>query len=704
MAEQNDVKNKNFINASILIILIAAIVFFIFKNFDTSRSIILSFVGLGVVIFIHELGHFAAGKMCGIKVEAFAIGFGTILFAVKKMDNFLQLRILPTILEKENDPDKTGLLCTKIPMRCKPGETEYQLRIFPLGGFVKLMGQEDLGADKKSDDPRAFTNVAIWKKIVAVSAGVTLNVVLAAVLFIFIFMKGINLSPAVVGDVIPGKPAALAGLKPGDEILAVNGVNNIDFIGVSFAAALTEKNEAVRMQVKRLDGSITEVNIVPTLIEEMGVKGFGIEQPATLEIAKIKDTKSLEKLGLKAGDVLSTVNGNRVNYFWEFKNIIENTFEPNLVFSFKRQGQDKLIDKNFTLYYTSAIVYQDNGPFVPSNVYGLVPRVKVAVVEKDKLSFIRRIIAKFKGQTIPDANTGLKADDIIVQVGQIANPTYKELREATITNAGRSLNFTVLRDGKLVEAVVMPRKERDGRIVLGILAAADYDSTVVASIADSNSFAPAIKVPRGTEISSIEGVEVKNYYQIAQVLNANRGKNVKIVYKDVLDDENITYTVPANAGVTVEQMLTDIPAFKKMEKLYRASGPANALMMGSRKTLEFVGQTYMTLRGLITRDISTKSLMGPVGMIAASSKIIAERDYMQYLYFMGMISACLAVMNFLPLPIFDGGLVVLLIIEKIIGRPVHEKVQEVLVYIGLVLILGLVVLVTYNDIVRLIFG
>ena len=126
--------------------------------------------------------------------------------------------------------------------------------------------------------------------------------------------------------------------------------------------------------------------------------------------------------------------------------------------------------------------------------------------------------------------------------------------------------------------------------------------------------------------------------------------------------------------------------------------------MGSRKTLEFVGQTYMTLKGLITRDISTKSLMGPVGMIAASSKIISERDCMQYFYFMGMISACLAVMNFLPLPIFDGGLVVLLIIEKIKGSPVHEKVQEVLVYIGLVLILGLVVLVTYNDIIRLIFG
>jgi regulator of sigma E protease len=706
MAEENNVKNKNFINATILVVLIAAIVYFIFKNFDTSSSIILSFVGLGVVIFIHELGHFTAGKLCGIKVEAFAIGFGTILLAFKRIENYLQIRILPTILEKENDPDKTGLLCIRIPMNCKAGETEYQVRIFPVGGFVKLTGQEDMGADKQSDDPRAFTNVAVWKRIVTASAGVTLNVVLAAILFIFIFMKGINLAPAVIGDVLPGKPAAKAGLKAGDEILAVNGRSNIDFIGVSFAAALTEKNEAVKMQVKRTDGSITEINIVPELMPEMGVKGFGIEQPATLEIAKLKDSALMEKqFGLKPGDVVEAVNGQRIEHFWEFKQILDNTFEPNIVLSFKRQGQEKLIDKNFQLQYSSAIVYKEDGPFVPTNIYGLVPRIKVAVVEKDKLSFVRCLIAKLKGQTLPDANAGMQVGDVIMQVGQIANPTYKELRDATNASAGNELNITVLRKGEIAQTVVRPRKERDGRIVLGIIAVADFNSTVAAATTDANTFANVMDIPRGTEISSIAGQEVKSYYDIARVLKANAGKTVDLKYKGVLDDEQISFAVPADKKVIMAKpMFEDIPPFKKMEKLYRASGPGDALNMGSRKTLEFVGQTYMTLRGLITRDISTKSLMGPVGMIAASSRIIAERDYMQYLYFMGMISACLAVMNFLPLPIFDGGLVVLLIIEKIIGKPVHEKVQEVLVYIGLVLILGLVVLVTYNDIVRLIFG
>jgi regulator of sigma E protease len=141
-----------------------------------------------------------------------------------------------------------------------------------------------------------------------------------------------------------------------------------------------------------------------------------------------------------------------------------------------------------------------------------------------------------------------------------------------------------------------------------------------------------------------------------------------------------------------------------LERLYRAAGPADAIKMGFRKTVEFIAQTYMTLKGLIIGSVSPKSLMGPVGMIAASSKIIAEKEFMQYLHFMGIISACLAVMNFLPLPILDGGLVAMLIIEKIKGSPVHTKVQEWLTYAGLAIIGALFVLITYNDIIRVFFN
>lgn len=687
MFEQNKVKNKNLINAFILLAVVATIFYFISKNFSTSSSVILSFVGLGVVIFIHELGHFAAGKLCGVKVEAFAIGFGPIVLGIKKIENYLQFRIFPTVLEKENDPDQTGLLCIRIPMSGGAGETEYQIRIFPVGGFVKLLGQEDLGSDKISEDPRSFVNVPIWKRIVTVSAGVTLNVVLAGLLFIFVFMRGINLPPAIIGGVLPGSPAYEAGLRTGDEILAVDGISNIDFQGVAFTAALSGKNKPINLQVKKTDGSIEDINLVAVKIAGADIKGFGIEAPAMLEIAKVDNPQQLyEQMGLKPGDVLTAVDGEKIEHFWQFGEKLQNVFEPNISLMFERPGQAEAVEKKLELQYSPAMVYEENGVFVPTHIFGLLPRLKVMSVE------------------MAEVNEVLQIGDVIVLSGDLMNPTYKELRELTTAHLGKELKMVVLRNGEPVEATVTPKKSGD-RAVIGIGVSVDTESTVVAETADTNTYFWPGELLKGAEIISIAGNEVKNYYDIARVLRENQGKTVKVKFNSILDSKEIAFDVPADGNpVQVKaQLLQELP-FRMLKKLYRAEGPADAIKLGSRKTLEFVGQTYMTLKGLITRDISPKSLMGPIGMIAASTKIISDRDFMFYFYFMGMISACLAVMNFLPLPIFDGGLVVLLIIEKIKGSPVHTKIQEVLVYIGLVLILGLVLLVTYNDILRWFLG
>jgi regulator of sigma E protease len=128
-------------------------------------------------------------------------------------------------------------------MNCKAGETEYQFRIFPIGGFVKLLGQEDIGADKLSDDPRSFVNVPIWKRLVTVSAGVTMNLIMAAILFVIVFTVGIKMPPAVIGDCLAGYPAAQAGLKAGDEIIEINGKAEPDFRGLMIAAAFSGRTK-----------------------------------------------------------------------------------------------------------------------------------------------------------------------------------------------------------------------------------------------------------------------------------------------------------------------------------------------------------------------------------------------------------------------------------------------------------------------------
>jgi regulator of sigma E protease len=680
--EQNSIKTKNYINALILLLIVGWVVYYIFNHFSKSSSVIMSFVGLGIVIFIHELGHFAAGKFCGIKVEAFSVGFGSIVLGVKRIENYLRFRILPTVLQKDNDPDGEGLLCIKIPMRCKAGATEYQLRIFPLGGFVKLMGQEDLGSDKPSEDPRSFVNVAIWKRIVTVSAGVTMNIILAAILFVIVFKVGIKQPPAVIGDCLPGYPAAQAGLKAGDEIIAINGRGNLDYTSVIISEALTGKDKAVDFKVKRTDGSIKDYNLVPIPLASTGLKGIGIMPATSLKIAKVQNPKELnEQYGLKSGDVLTAVNGEKVEQAWQLSNKLENYFEPTVALTFTRPGQSEPEEKKIELNYYANLKDKGHENYVLANIYGLVPRLKVIPMGFD------------------EANEPLKSGDIILKVGDISNPTYNQLREVTVANAGKSLGIAVLRGDKIVEVNVVPKNE-NGRVVIGIAVGMDAESLYVAGTTDSNTYSWPANIPQGAEIVSIGGAKVNNYFDIAAKLEANKGKTIKIEYSSVLGDKKFEFAVPAAGGTNVKELTSQNLPFDMLTRLYRANGASEALKMGSRKTLEFVAQTYMTLKGLITRDISPNSLMGPVGMIAASTKIISEREFIHYLHFLGMISACLAVFNFLPLPIFDGGLVVLLIIEKIKGSPVHAKIQEGLVYIGLVLILGLFILVTYNDIVR----
>ncbi|MCD4699233.1 MAG: site-2 protease family protein, partial [Phycisphaerae bacterium] len=127
--------------------------------------ILLFVIGLGLMIFVHELGHCLVAKWVGIKVERFALGMGPRLFGIKR------------------------------------GETDYCLCAIPLGGYVKMLGQEDFKALKEGDraDPRSFEAKSVGARFAVISAGVIMNLILAAVLFIIIGMVGKNFVAPVVG-------------------------------------------------------------------------------------------------------------------------------------------------------------------------------------------------------------------------------------------------------------------------------------------------------------------------------------------------------------------------------------------------------------------------------------------------------------------------------------------------------------------------
>jgi len=155
--------------------------------------------------------------------------------------------------------------------------------------------------------------------------------------------------------------------------------------------------------------------------------------------------------------------------------------------------------------------------------------------------------------------------------------------------------------------------------------------------------------------------------------------------------------------ITVKSSFADFVPFEDLRRLYKASGPAEAIVMGYKKTVMFVAQAYMTVKRLIGGLVSPKSLIGPVGIIAYSYRIVAEQPLVYYVYFLGLISAVIAVFNFLPLPPLDGGLIVLLLVEKIKGSALSERTQGIAAYAGWVLIGSFFLYVTFNDIVRSFF-
>lgn len=187
-------------------------------------GILVAAVVFGFIIFIHELGHMLAARWAGIKVTHFSIGFGPALW------------------------------------KRQIGETLYQIGPFPVGGFVKIVGLEQDDEDSK-DEPRSYKNAKTWQKFMVVAMGPLFNLI-SAVAFIYLMgMVGFPINITVIDDVLPGSPAAKAGLRPYDEIVSVNGTaveSSLDFVRIVQSTGV----QPVLVTYKRSETPVT-VSITP---------------------------------------------------------------------------------------------------------------------------------------------------------------------------------------------------------------------------------------------------------------------------------------------------------------------------------------------------------------------------------------------------------------------------------------------------------
>lgn len=672
---------------------VAAVVYFLIRDFQAFGNTILALLGIGAVIIIHEFGHFISAKLSGIKVEAFSIGFSPILLGVKRTEQGFRVRVFPGAIVTE-DESEGNLFSFTIGSKAKAGETEYRLGMIPFGGFVKMLGQDDTGSEEATNDPRSYANKPVWKRMIVIASGVVFNVVSAVIAFMVVFLIGINLSPPVVGSVIPGSPADRAGLRGGDEIIEIAGKSsNLDFTNIAMAAALSDRDEEIPLKVKHKNGIVEDIVMAAEQVPGMPMKGFGITQAMTLKIANVSDSNELYKrIGLRSGDKVVAVDGRKTASYWELEDIVADYDQPTITVTAEREtagGEMELIqaELELTLIHTERRVVAESDI---NHVYTMVPRLKVAAVMGKE--------------------SELEVGDVIVKAAGTPNPTYKELRDITTEYEKKELALEVLRaDSEGAESVkslkVFPKKDAaTGRVMIGFVPSLDANHAVVAKTIDVNDGPAGLAVPRGALLTAVDGTGVENFYEVIRALKQSGGKMVRIDYLADGKQGSVSFEMEQGADyITAKPTFAELIPFDGLERLYKADGPGEAIKMGYQRTTMFIAQSYLTLRRFVGGLVSPKNFMGPVGIIAFSYRIVSEQPFIYYVYFLSLISAFIAVFNSLPFLPFDGGHIVFLAIEKAKGSEVSPKIQGMVTYVGLALVGALAVYVTFNDVVRTFF-
>ncbi len=222
---------------------------------------------LGFLIFIHELGHFTVAKLCKVKVNEFAIGFG------------------PTIWKKQGK------------------ETKYALRLFPLGGFVSMEGEEE-----RSEDSRSFSKASIPRRIAIVVAGATVNIIFAVVIYFIISATSGTYISNEINSTINGYAAQSIDLKNGDKIVQIDNkkINNKADLDKILKKS---KGEDLNIKIERENNTL-DFTIKPT---EVKTKVTGIYLDENCKIAAVEKGSSSEKQGIKSNDKLIKINNKEIN-------------------------------------------------------------------------------------------------------------------------------------------------------------------------------------------------------------------------------------------------------------------------------------------------------------------------------------------------------------------------------------------------------
>jgi regulator of sigma E protease len=700
-------------------------------------------LGLGFVIFFHELGHFLVAKWCDVHVQTFSIGFG---------------------------PAVPG--CS-----FQWGETLYKIALFPLGGYVKMVG-EGADEDEHADDPRSFKRKSVGQRMAIISAGVIMNVILAGICFSVVYkLHGVKRPPAEVALVEAGSPAWQKGIPTGSLIERIDGVEHPYFddlqpiimhsqAGEKVALVyqprpVSEAPRAIEIQPRRREGDDQPmIGISPprelTLADQKSVKkglppvlnGSAAHRAKLLDSAAPKDAPVFQ-----FGDqIIATTDPDEPSKITELP---PNPFHPDRkdYYAFYKRLV-RLEGKPMVIQVRRAKAAPDEPPVnikVPpsyNSTFGMRMHMGQVTAVRDGSS------AAEKGLMPRDAAQKTLKGDIIKQV-EVTNPDGSKTR--FVTARGKSSAHDNVKEVD-VDPMRLPfelkqwaQRQKGAKTVALTVFRGELHKEVTLELAwdESWTFDHEMQITESSPLSipelglayqvecTVDGVKAgspadKAGLKEEDVIKAirfedwdpNQGKAVPASqWVELKDDQwawcfaevqrdnfkQVAFRVERNNKLLEDSITVpaeEDPNWPLAERglilmpdylLQKADGPGSAIAMGFERAYNIIIQTLQQVRAMLTGRVkATKSLSGPIS-ISVFAYHFAGESFFEFLNFLGIISVSLAVINFLPIPLLDGGHMAFLSYEWVRGKPAPEQVQVAFMYLGLLIILSLMFFAFYVD-------
>ncbi|MBP9192640.1 MAG: RIP metalloprotease RseP [Ignavibacteria bacterium] len=292
---------------------------------ETVNTIFYFLIVIGILVFIHELGHFLAARFTGMRAEVFALGIGYRLFGWNRINGFTFGKMDEEIDLGEN--------------------TDYRICAFPIGGYVKVSGMVDESMDRDfiSKDPMPWEYRAkpVWKRMIVITAGVIMNFLLAFLIFYFLTLaKGKTITDTTtIGYISKGSPSYDSGLKIGDRILSINNTDVISWDQIQAQLYFENLGEPLTILVNR-SGSDQIVSIPKDKVGDLTERNFGIfPEGMTAEIGEVVSGSPAESCGLQKGDMLTEINGIQLISSQQVTDLIRENADRQFVMQWKRNSE-----------------------------------------------------------------------------------------------------------------------------------------------------------------------------------------------------------------------------------------------------------------------------------------------------------------------------------------------------------------------------